>query len=95
VVVVRERENALTRVHLKKQGMLPLTFADPKDYEGIQASDKISILGAAPLSLSLSVSYRTVKPSRGAGYMGRGIMSCPRSLSHTLSSLSLSACFVV
>jgi aconitate hydratase len=36
------------RIHetnLKKQGMLPLTFADPSDYDKIQEDDKVSIIG--------------------------------------------------
>ncbi|MEW5302867.1 MAG: hypothetical protein WDW36_005608 [Sanguina aurantia] len=39
---------SFARIHetnLKKQGMLPLTFADPKDYDAISPSDKMSILG--------------------------------------------------
>jgi aconitate hydratase len=39
---------SFARIHetnLKKQGMLPLTFADPTDYEKIDGTDKISILG--------------------------------------------------
>lgn len=38
---------SFARIHetnLKKQGMLPLTFADPKDYEKIQEDDKVDIL---------------------------------------------------
>lgn len=31
--------------NLKKQGMLPLTFADPSDYDKVEANDKISIVG--------------------------------------------------
>lgn len=31
--------------NLKKQGMLPLTFADPADYDKVQPSDKISLVG--------------------------------------------------
>ncbi|XP_022910347.2 aconitate hydratase, mitochondrial [Onthophagus taurus] len=43
---------SFARIHetnLKKQGMLPLTFADPKDYDKIQPTDKISLLGLANL----------------------------------------------
>ncbi|KAL5258929.1 hypothetical protein ACHWQZ_G009411 [Mnemiopsis leidyi] len=39
---------SFARIHetnLKKQGMLPLTFADPADYDKVQPGDKISILG--------------------------------------------------
>jgi aconitate hydratase len=39
---------SFARIHetnLKKQGMLPLTFADPSDYDKILEDDKISIIG--------------------------------------------------
>jgi aconitate hydratase len=38
---------SFARIHetnLKKQGMLPLTFADPKDYDKIQEDDKFDLL---------------------------------------------------
>jgi aconitase A len=38
---------SFARIHetnLKKQGLLPLTFANPADYDKIQPSDKISLL---------------------------------------------------
>lgn len=41
------------RIHetnLKKQGMLPLTFANPADYDKIQPTDKISLLGLKDLA---------------------------------------------
>lgn len=34
-----------TETNLKKQGVLPLTFADAKDYDKIEPSDRVSILG--------------------------------------------------
>ncbi len=39
---------SFARIHetnLKKQGMLPLTFADPNDYDKIQEDDKLSLVG--------------------------------------------------
>jgi len=39
---------SFARIHetnLKKQGMLPLTFVDPADYDRVQPTDKVSILG--------------------------------------------------
>lgn len=36
--------------NLKKQGMLPLTFANPSDYDKIQPTDKISLLGLKDLA---------------------------------------------
>lgn len=44
---------SFARIHetnLKKQGMLPLTFANPSDYDKIQPTDKISLLGLAQLT---------------------------------------------
>lgn len=39
---------SFARIHetnLKKQGMLPLTFADPNDYDKIQEDDRLSLIG--------------------------------------------------
>lgn len=39
---------SFARIHeanLKKQGLLPLTFEDPSDYEKIEAADRISLVG--------------------------------------------------
>ena len=53
---------SFARIHetnLKKQGMLPLIFADPADYDKVQPGDKISINGltsfapGVPLSCTL------------------------------------------
>jgi aconitate hydratase len=44
---------SFARIHetnLKKQGMLPLTFADPADYDRIQPSDRLSLLELADLA---------------------------------------------
>lgn len=44
---------SFARIHeanLKKQGVLPLTFADPADYEKVMETDRISIRGLAELS---------------------------------------------
>jgi Aconitase A len=44
---------SFARIHetnLKKQGLLPLTFANPSDYDKIQPSDKISLLGLKNLA---------------------------------------------
>lgn len=48
-VIVR----SFARIHqanLKKQGVLPLTFIDPKNYDLIQEADRISILGLSDLA---------------------------------------------
>ncbi len=44
---------SFARIHetnLKKQGVLPLTFADPADYDKILVEDRISIVGLAELT---------------------------------------------
>ncbi len=44
---------SFARIHetnLKKQGVLPLTFADPKDYDRFEATDRVSITGLASLA---------------------------------------------
>ncbi len=44
---------SFARIHetnLKKQGVLPLTFQDPADYEKIRSDDRISIVGLAELA---------------------------------------------
>jgi aconitate hydratase len=48
-VIVR----SFARIHesnLKKQGVLPLTFVDPADYEKVRETDKISVKGLAGLA---------------------------------------------
>lgn len=40
----------LLETNLKKQGILPLTFSDASDYDKIQPSDKVSLLGLADLT---------------------------------------------
>jgi aconitate hydratase len=48
-VIVR----SFARIHesnLKKQGMLPLTFADPADYDKVRETDRISIRGLARIA---------------------------------------------
>ena len=49
VVIVK----SFARIHetnLKKQGLLPLTFADPKDYDRFEQSDRVSVTGLARLA---------------------------------------------
>lgn len=48
-VIVR----SFARIHetnLKKQGVLPLTFVDPADYDKVQEDDRVSVLGLAGLA---------------------------------------------
>ncbi len=44
---------SFARIHetnLKKQGILPLTFADPKDYDKIEMNDRLSVVDLANLA---------------------------------------------
>jgi aconitate hydratase len=44
---------SFARIHeanLKKQGVLPLTFADPADFEKVQETDRVSVAGLAGLA---------------------------------------------
>jgi len=70
--------------NLKKQGLLPLTFANSADYDKIQPTDKISLLGLkdfTPGKVSVSC-------------MPQFSLVCPRDGSKVLQSvgLSLSVC---
>ncbi len=56
---------SFARIHdtnLKKQGVLPLTFADPATYDEIGEDDKISVLGLADLAPDTPVQCRITKP---------------------------------
>ena len=56
---------SFARIHeanLKKQGILPLTFADPADYEIIGEDDRISIIGLAQLDPNEPVTVLVKKP---------------------------------
>jgi len=60
VVIVR----GFARIHetnLKKQGILPLVFADPADWEKVQATDRISVVGLAGLAPGKPVEVRLHK----------------------------------
>ena len=61
VILVR----SFARIHetnLKKQGMLPLTFADPAIYDQIEEGDRLSFLGLADLAPDTPVAAQIVKP---------------------------------
>jgi aconitate hydratase len=54
---------SFARIHetnLKKQGVLPITFANPSDYEKIQSEDRISILGVKDLSVGVPLICKLV-----------------------------------
>ena len=56
---------SFARIHetnLKKQGILALTFADPKDYEKIEQQDRISVTGLSALAPDKPVQVTIHKP---------------------------------
>ena len=40
----------IAEANLKKQGLLPLTFADPADYEKVRADDAVDVIGLDSLA---------------------------------------------
>jgi aconitate hydratase len=52
----------IAETNLKKQGILPLTFADPKEYDTIEQSDRVTISGLATLEPGRSVLVIVKKP---------------------------------
>lgn len=61
---------SFARIHetnLKKQGMLPLTFANPADYDKISGNDKISILGLGDFQPGKQLTLR-VEPASGSAF---------------------------
>jgi len=52
---------SFARIHetnLKKQGMLPLTFADPADYDKVSPEDKVDLLGLTDLAEGSQVTFK-------------------------------------
>ncbi|HLB03334.1 MAG TPA: aconitate hydratase, partial [Nitrospiria bacterium] len=61
VVITR----GFARIHetnLKKQGILPLTFVDPKDYERFEQNDRVSVVGLSGLTPNRPVKVILHKP---------------------------------
>jgi len=62
---------SFARIHetnLKKQGMLPLTFADAADYDRITGNDKLSIMGLAALTEGVPLDVRVLPGNGGAAF---------------------------
>ncbi len=56
---------SFARIHetnLKKQGILPLTFASPKDYDLFEQADRVSVVGLQALAPGRPVEVRIRKP---------------------------------
>ena len=56
---------SFARIHetnLKKQGLLPLTFAEPPDYDLFEQADRVSVRGLAGLAPGKPVEVVIHKP---------------------------------
>ncbi len=57
---------SFARIHetnLKKQGMIPLTFVDPADYDKIGEDDRIAVVGLSDLTPGKTVTVHVTQPS--------------------------------
>jgi aconitate hydratase len=66
VVLVRSFAR-IAETNLKKQGILPLTFADPADYDMLEQDDRVSVTGLSSLAPGRPVTLKIKKPD------GRGL----------------------
>jgi aconitate hydratase len=55
VAVIARSFARIHETNLKKQGLLPLTFANPADYDLLREDDRVSLLGLAELAPSSTV----------------------------------------
>jgi len=62
VAVITRSFARIHETNLKKQGMLPLTFANPADYDKITGNDKITIKGLAGLAPGKPLECAATKP---------------------------------
>jgi aconitate hydratase len=68
VVVLARSFARIAETNLKKQGILPLTFADPADYDRLEQNNRVSVLGLAalapgqPLTLSIKKGDGRMEP---------------------------------
>lgn len=56
---------SFARIHetnLKKQGLLPLTFADPKDYDTVAPQDRLSVVGLKTFAPGVPLTIEGKRP---------------------------------
>ncbi|ORX77976.1 aconitate hydratase [Basidiobolus meristosporus CBS 931.73] len=63
IAVITKSFARIHETNLKKQGVLPLTFADPADYEKIKPSDKVSIVGLTTFTPGKPLTLRVTRES--------------------------------
>ena len=62
VVAIARSFARIHETNLKKQGMLPLTFADRADYDRIGEDDRIAVRGLAELAPDRQVTVEVTPP---------------------------------
>jgi len=65
VAIITQSFARIHETNLKKQGMLPLTFAHPEDYDVIEPRDRVSLLGLADLAPGKPVKMLVVNDANG------------------------------
>ncbi len=63
VVAIARSFARIHETNLKKQGMVPLTFVNPADYDRIEEDDRISVRGLKSLSPGNTVEVNAQKPN--------------------------------
>ena len=72
--------------NLKKQGMLPLTFSDAADYDKVQPSDRVSLVGLADLTPGkVTIQQAKCHSSRIESFLSPFSPSLPPSIPPSLS----------
>jgi len=66
-VIITKSFARIHETNLKKQGMLPLTFANPADYDKISGDDKLSLTGLKSLAPGKPLSLK-VTPKNGQSF---------------------------
>src|SRR6185295_5276614 len=61
IAVVTKSFARIHETNLKKQGVLPLTFSDPSDYDKVDPTDRISIQGMSSFAPNRSLTLRVHK----------------------------------
>jgi len=64
VAIITKSFARIHETNLKKQGMLPLTFVNPADYDKVGGHDTVSIVGLDKLAPGVNVTLK-VKPVKG------------------------------
>ena len=63
VVAIARSFARIHETNLKKQGMLPLTFVDPTDYDRIEENDRLNVIGLSELAPGAPVTVEVNKPN--------------------------------